>query len=164
MDQFDKFYALCLRFLSFRPRSEKEIRDYLARRNAEPVIVSQVVTKLKEQSFLNDEEFARIWVESRNRSKPRSQKLLRFELKQKGIDLEIIDQLLTSDPSAPFRAGQRQLTDLELAKKIIDKKISKLKNLGKQEVYKKIGGLLSRRGFNWDTIKQAVDETLDKEV
>ena len=156
MDLFDKYYTLSLKFLSYRQRSEKEVRDYLGRKRSQPDIVEQIITKLKEQKFLDDEEFARIWIESRNRSKPRSNRLLRLELKRKGIASEIVDRL-TAD-------GKRQSTDLELAKKIVSKKINKLRNAEKQEIYKKLGGMLARRGFDWETIKRAIDEILREDV
>ena len=53
---------------------------------------------------------------------------------------------------------------LELAKKIVSKKINKLRNAEKQEIYKKLGGMLARRGFDWETIKRAIDEILREDV
>ncbi|MBI2035038.1 MAG: regulatory protein RecX [Candidatus Levybacteria bacterium] len=159
MDPFEAAYNRALRFLSYRQRSEKEVSDHLlnkfprSKRTAvDPQIVDNVIVKLKGLGFINDEEFGRMWIESRNRSKPRSKRLLRLELKQKGITEEIIDRLTTD--------GQRQSTDLELARKIVSKKISKLGNLDKQKIYKKLGGMLARRGFDWETIKRVIDEML----
>ena len=157
MDIFEKYYALSLRYLSYRPRSEKEIRDYLMRKKSSPEIIEHVISKLNDHKFLDDGEFARMWIESRNRSKPRSQRLLRLELKRKGIADEILESGIRNQEL-------RGETDLELAKKIVSKKISKLRNMDKQDIYKKLGGMLARRGFSWDTIKQAVDETLGEEV
>lgn len=164
MDLFEKYYALSLKFLSYRQRSEKEIRDYLMRKKVAEETVDQIIAKLKEQRFLNDEEFARMWIESRNRSKPRSKRLLTLELKQKGISDEIIESQLGQvfDGQAGQKLGGKD--DVFLAKKVIMRKVNKYKNLPKQEIYKKLGGMLARRGFDWETIKEAIDETLLEEV
>jgi regulatory protein len=158
MDSFEFAYNKALRFLSYRQRSEKEVRENLQKRLRsgdyfEPGTIEKVVEKLKEQKFLNDEEFARMWIESRNRSKPRSQRLLAVELRRKGISDEIIESRIMNHQSS----GE---TDLDLAKKIVETKIEKLKHLERNEIYKKLGGLLARRGFNWDTIRHAIDDGL----
>ncbi len=156
MDLFEKYYAFSLKYLSYRPRSEKEIRDHLRRKKSPPEVIEHVIVKLNDQKFLDDESFARMWVESRNRSKPRSQRLLRMELRQKGIAAETIDRLATDN--------SRETTDLELAKKIVAKKLPKMRSLEKQALYRKLGGVLARRGFDWETIKQAIDEALGERV
>ena len=150
MEKFNKLYNAALRYLSFRSRSEKEIRDYLSKKENLPEIISQVITKLKEQKFLNDYEFTKQWVESRMRFRPRSKKLLSFELKQKGISQDIINNI-TQD-------------DLEQAKKIVEQKIVKYKGLPKQKVFQKLGGFLARRGYDYDTIKTSIDDIIQKGV
>lgn len=157
---FDKYYNLALRYLSFRPRSEKEIRDYLAKKSTYgrsavggkkmDILIDKIIEKLKEQRFLNDEEFARMWVESRIRSKPRAWRLIKIELKQKGISDEIIE-------SATQSSEVSSQSDEEMAKAIVEKKINKYKNLPKQEAYQKLGRILAGKGFDWDTIKKVVD-------
>ena len=170
MDDFEKFYNLALRFLSYRPRSEQEVRDYLKRKthNAKrkttvqnskletaeiEIEIDRVIQKLKGQKLINDEEFAGMFLENRLRFKPRSSRLIRLELKQKGIDPETISNLqLTID------------SDLESAKKLVEKRLSKYKGLGRQKIYEKLGRYLASKGFNWDTIKKAIDEVLKKGV
>ena len=153
MEDFEKFYNKALEFLSYRQRSEKEVRDKLKTKNVEPEIIDKIIAKLKEKKFINDQEFARMFSESRLRFKPRSMRLIKLELKQKGIDSETVDDLqLTND------------NDLESAKKLVEKRIERLKTLPKQEIYQKLGRYLASKGFNWDTIKKAIDEILDKGV
>lgn len=157
MDEFEKFYNKALRFLSFRPRSEKEVRDNLSRkfRKAEfelseiNLIIDKVINKLKEQKFLNDEEFAKWWIEQRQTYKPRALWLVKSELKQKGIDL---DKIQNSEISIQ--------DDLIQAKKLVEKKIKKFKNLPKQEIYNKLGRILAQKGFNWEVIKKSIDDSL----
>lgn len=149
----EKFYNSILRFLSYRPRSEKEVRDKLKEKKADSKIIENIVNKLKEYNFINDSEFAKRWIESRLKFKPRSLRLIKIELKQKGIDKKLIDDLKLEAES-----------DFESAKKLVAKKIRRLKDLSKQEIYEKLGRFLSSKGFNWDTIKKAIDDVLSKGV
>jgi regulatory protein len=152
----EKFYNLILRFLSYRPRSEKEVRDKLKRKQVDSSIAEKIIAKLKEKKFINDEEFAKGWIENRLRFKPRSLRLIGFELKQKGIAQELTDKLIDNTKAI---SG-----DLDSAKKLVQKKIEKFKALPKQEVYQKLGRFLASKGFNWDTIKKSIDDILNKGV
>lgn len=180
MDTFERYFNSSLRFLSFRQRSEKEVRDNLTRkirhsgkRSASRIrseeldsgvlhadalspqnddkIIDQVIDKLKEKKFINDEEFAKWWIESRTRFRPRSLKLIAFELKQKGIAQDLIESGIRNQ-----ELGIKD--DASMARKLVEKKIGKYKGVSKQELYQKLGSFLVRRGFNWETIKQAIDE------
>lgn len=152
MDLFEKYYTLCLRYLSLRQRSEKEIADYLKKKKTPEAIIVQIVIKLKEQKFLDDGLFAKMWIEGRTRGRPRSKWLLTRELREKGVSQEIIDASLDSSPEA--------VSDLVLAKEAIGKRIDRLHGASRQEIYQKVGSFLARRGFNWDTSKRAIDDLL----
>jgi len=153
----DKFYNFALHYLSYRTRSEKEVRDKLRTKNVEPEIIEKIIAKLKEKRFINDEEFARQWIENRSRFKPRSLRLVKLELKQKGISDEIIEGIISNDE---FLISN----DLEQAKKLVEKRIGRMKGLAKQEIYQKLGRYLASKGFNWDTIKKSIDDMLGKRV
>jgi len=153
MDNFEKFYNKALEFLSYRPRSEKEVRDKLKTKKVESSTIDKIIAKLKEKKFLNDEEFAKMFSENRLKFRPRSLRLIKLELKRKGIVSEIINNLQLTDDS-----------DLESAKKLVEKRIGRVKELPKQVIYEKLGRYLASKGFNWDTIKKSIDETLDKGV
>lgn len=157
MDEFEKYYATALRFLGYRSRSEKEIRDNLTKKKAPSEVVETVISKLKAQKFVNDEKFAKAWIESRLRFKPRAIRLIKIELKQKGIDSEIIEKVLGNTET-------KIVSEVESAKKLVEKKIEKYKELPRQEIYQKLGGFLARRGFDWDTIKESIDDILKKGV
>jgi len=152
----DKFYNLALHYLSYRTRSEKEVRDKLKTKQVDPQIIEKIIAKLKEKRFINDEEFARQWIENRTRFKPRGERLIKMELKQKGISEDIINSLISNSNS--------MTTDLDSAKKLVEKRIGRVKNLPKQKIYEKLGRYLATKGFSWDTIKKAIDETLSKGV
>jgi regulatory protein len=90
MENIEKYFNLAYRYLSIRSRSVREMKDYLARRNASEEIIEKVIDSLQEKKFLNDEEFARTFVVNRSRLKPKGKILLKIELRQKGIADEII--------------------------------------------------------------------------
>lgn len=153
MDQFEKFYTIALKFLSYRPRSTKEVRDKLLKKKTPSEIIEKIILKLIEQRFLNDEEFVKWWIEQRAQFKPRSMRVIKMELKQKGITQDIIESGIKN-----YELGGQ--TDLEQAKKLVQKRIQRYKNLPKQEIYQKLGRFLASKGFNWDTIKEAIDSDL----
>ena len=163
MGDFERFYNLALRFLSYRPRSEKEVRFKLKVQSEKlkvedsTRIIDNVIQKLKEKKFINDEEFARLFMENRLRFRPRSINLIKRELLFKGVDREIIDAQI-SNFQFPIS------NELENAQNLIEKKIERYRNLPKQEIYQKLGRYLASKGFSWDTIKKSIDETLDKGV
>jgi regulatory protein len=154
MDQYEKFYTLTLRFLQLRARSEKEIRDYLLKKRAPSEIIEIVVRKLREYNFLNDRQFARMWIESRKRFHPKSTSFLVLELRRKGIAKEIIDEELSARESD---------MDLKLALQVVSQKIQRYRHLDRRKVYQRLGSILIRRGFGFDVAKRAIDEVLRKE-
>lgn len=145
---------LALNFLSTRPRSEKEISDYLTRKIAvyedikfseakQSFLIPQVIAKLKKYDYINDSEFAKWWVKSRINSKSKGILQIKLELAQKGIDRQIIDDVL---------AGVDQGN---LAKEVLSKKFGKWQNLPFLEKKKKAYAYLAARGFDFETIKEA---------
>jgi regulatory protein len=153
MEKFEQYRNLAYRYLGFRNRSVKEMRDYLTRKNASEEIIEKVIDSLLEKNFLNDKEFARAFVRSRSRLKPKGKTLLKIELGQKGIAQETIAEVLDE--------LQEELpNELEQAKQLLAKRFSQLSGKSREEIYRKAGGLLSRRGFSWDIVKKAIDEVL----
>lgn len=138
------------RFLSFRDRSEKEIRDFLIRKKAQNP--DEIIEQLKEQGLINDERFAREWVEARRRSKQKGVKALRLELWQKGIDREIIEEVT--------RVESLESSEEQIAEKALEKKTKIWKNLEPMEFRKKATNFLMRKGFEYETAKKAIDKFL----
>lgn len=154
MDRFEKYLNLTYRYLSIRNRSVKEIRDYLAKKQAEPEVIEKLIALLTEQKFLNDETFARMWVSSRARFRPRGKQLLKIELQQKGITKDIIEEVLSEKhEDVPDELAQ--------AKSLITRRIERLQDAPRQEIYQKVGSFLARRGFSWGIAKKAIDESLE---
>jgi regulatory protein len=157
MEHFEMYLDLSYRYLSIRNRSEKEMRDYLIKKKAAGEIIEKIISRLKEKKFLNDEIFARSWILNRARLKPKGKMLLQIELRQKGIRDDIIKKIL--------QEVQEEVPDeLEQAKSLIAKKMERIIGSPRNEIYQKIGGFLSRRGFSWEIVKKAIDDSLDNRV
>lgn len=161
-DQKLKLYQKALNYLSFRPRSQKEITDYLKKNlyklqsielNLKQEIIDKIINKLKNKNLINDDEFCRWWVGQRFQFRPRGKRFLSLELRQKGIDKTIIDQVLSSLDQTEWR---------KLALKIVAKKIRILKNLPKIKIKQKLFNLLISRGFDYPLVKKVIDENLEK--
>lgn len=161
MDQFQKFYDRALRFLSFRPRSEKEIVEYLKRprgrkkTTVEPQTIAKILNKLKEHNFINDEEFTKWWVEQRTGAKPKGFRLIKIELQQKGVNRETIEKILGDYDT--------KIVSAEGARRLLVKVLPRYSKIPRLERQQKLGQFLLRRGFDWDTVKEAIDEILKKE-
>lgn len=156
------------RLFSIRQRSEKEVRDYFKIKrpsfggknlkfkikNEEPVsdfVIEATIETLKRKGMVNDLEFAKAWAEARRKSKQKGIKAIKSELFQKGIDKEIIEEVLgqTTDE-----------TEQELAKQALEKKMRIWKNLPALDFKKKAFEFLMRRGFKYDVVKEVVEKAI----
>lgn len=135
-------YAKILNFLSYRPRSESEVRARLRQYKCSDI--ESVITKLYAHSHLDDLAFARWFVDSRTLHKTRSPRALQSELTRKGIGRAIIDQVLVGlpDPRATIR-------------RILVKKLTTPSPLAPL-VRQKISGYLVRQGFAWNLVQEVV--------
>ena len=144
----DVSLAHCLnvayRFLSYRPRSEAEMKERLHRRGFEDSKIEIVINKLKEQNLLDDTAFAQFWKENRDMFRPRSQRLTRLELKKKGVADEII-KAVTDDSD-----------DIQTAYQAAQKKAQHLPNQDYEVFRRRLGEYLKRRGFGYTVISQTV--------
>ena len=144
-DSFEKAHDRALHFLSFRPRSEAEVRRYLQGKAVSPAIEEEVIERLVRAKLVDDEEFARYWVENRRSFKPRGRRMLRAELRQKGLSDEIIGlSLMDLDEEAgayqvALRRGRR------------------LAHLDQVSFRQKLGAHLLRRGFNYEVVYPMVE-------
>ena len=140
-DEREMAYIRALNYLSYRPRSIKEIERNLQKYKVPEILIPEIIERLKKNNFVNDQEFAKLWIENRNTFRPRGKRALRLELRQKGIDNEevqpILDELVDEE-SLAYQAGI--------------KKAKKLANLEWQDFRRKLGAFLGRRGFPYSVI------------
>ena len=123
-----------LRYIKMRPRSEFEVRSYLTRKGFAVNEVEDTIIKLKEARLVDDKMFAFLWKEDRDLVSPRGSYLLRQELKQKGIDPEIIDGLVQDedDEDRAWMAVKRRFGERKASRR-------------------KLISFLGRRGFDYRT-------------
>lgn len=131
-------------FLSYRARSEKEIRQNLIKHEIPDVVIDETIERLRRNGFANDKQFASAWVENRSTFRPRGRRALALELRQKGIDDSTIESALedVDEDTLAYEAGQ--------------KKARKLKVQEWSEFRKKMSDFLARRGFSYSVIAPIV--------
>jgi regulatory protein len=141
-DAAEVAYDRALNYLSYRPRSRSEVTSYLQRHGESDSQIEIVIGRLERAGLLDDEAFARFWVENRERFRPRGLRALRYELRNKGIRDEIADRVLaTVDVST---------SAYEAAKK----KAHQLSHLDWQTFRQKMVAYLARRGFEYEVAQQ----------
>ena len=143
-DQLESAYQRALNYLSYRNRSSQEIRQNLIKKEFPEDIIQEVLDKLRQSSLVDDHVFARSWIENRSQFKPRGRKALAVELAQKGISREIIDEELEG------------LNEEELALLCARKKAPRFQQLEFEAFQKKMFSYLNRRGFPYQTCREAV--------
>ena len=127
-----------------RPRSEKEIRDYFRRKKVHESMHDGLFEKLRHFELIDDEKFAKWWIDQRANFKPKPKRILIQELRIKGIGKEIIDEVL----------GEEVVDEEKMARELIEKKMYKWKNLEPRIARQKMSQYLSGKGFGWDVIEK----------
>ncbi len=143
-DSRERAYQQAMLFLSYRARSEKEIRQNLKKHEYAEGVIEDSLERLRKAGLANDNEFARAWVENRNTFRPRSKKALALELRQKGLDDETIQASLSAvdEDALAYETGLKRAT--------------RLKGLERSEFRKKLSEFLLRRGFSYSVAASAV--------
>jgi len=151
-DQQDQAFDQAVRFLSYRPRSCVEIERYLRRKGSADAALPDVMARLEQAGYLNDEVFARFWVDNRQRFRPRGQRALAYELRQKGVSSQTIASAL------------HDLDQEKAAWQAIEGRLSRWNDLTNEQLRRKVTAFLQRRGFEYEVIQltlQRVCQTLD---
>jgi len=147
LDAVQKAYDRAVRFLSYRPRSQAEVRRALRRSEIDEVVIKAVIERLTRQGYLDDAEFARFWVENRQQFRPKGARALRQELRQKGLDNTTIEAAIANlDPETSAYAAARPRA-LRLANLIPD---------DLRTFRRKLTDFLLRRGFDYETVRDVV--------
>jgi len=142
-DTMEAGYLIAIRYLSYRLRSKKELEAYLGKKGFSQDQIELVVYRLMDERLVDDTRFAESWVESRQVFRPRSHRLMSYEMRQKGINDEIISTAL----------DQAQ-NDEELAFEAGNKVLRRWQGLEHESFIKKCADFLMRRGFSYETIRK----------
>jgi len=131
-------------FLSYRARSESEIRQNLRKHEVPEPVIEQTLERLRQDGLANDEQFARAWVENRSTFRPRSRRLMAMELRQKGLNADAVS------------AAVEQVDDEALAYEAAQKRAARYKALDWNDFRKKLSDFLARRGFSYSVVAPVV--------
>ena len=129
------------RYLSYRPRSEAEIRQWLHRRGFASEVAEEAIAKLREQNLSDDFAFAQFWKDNRLSFRPKSKRLIEKELRDKKVATEIIEQM-TED-----------INDEEIAYKLGSILMQALAHLDYPDFLRRLSNYLGYRGFSYQVIR-----------
>jgi len=151
-DDVQRCFNAAVHYLSYRPRSEPELRGRLKRRGFNGDSVETVIARLKEQRLVDDTAFAQFWKDNRESFSPRSQWLTRLELRQKGVAEDIIDRVVGTidEEDGAYRAAL--------------KKVRSLPQSDYQVFSRRLGEHLKRRGFSYGVINNTVNRLWQDQV
>jgi regulatory protein len=152
IDHFQRCLNAAFDFLSFRPRSETETRQRLQRRGFESVEIERALSELKRLNLIDDAVFAEYWKENRNSFRPRSQRMVKLELRSKGVETAIVDEVVDDidDSQNAYRAA------MEKARKV---------PVNDYQIFRrKLGGYLQRRGFGYGVINKVIDRVWAEKI
>ncbi len=152
-DQATRATEAALVFLGYRPRSEREVRDRLRRGGYEQEAIDHVISRLTEWRYLDDEDFARRWVENRATHRPRGKRLLQQELRNKGIDSETAREVIDE-------AGLDEKTDAE---EIARRRLPAYAGDDPAAIRRRLSSYLARRGYGYDVIRVALERVMAEE-
>jgi regulatory protein len=136
-----------LNYLSFRPRSREEVRRYLRRKQTSPEIIEAALAHLDHLDFVNDRAFASFWIETREQFSPRGAHALKNELRMKGVERDVVDELVNDeqDEERALRAGRKKAQSLV-----------HIPGMDYATFRSRLGSFLQRRGFGYEVSTRTV--------
>ena len=143
-DARERAFQQAMLFLSYRARSESEIRQNLRKHEIPDPVIEQTLERLRQGGLANDNQFAQAWVENRSTFRPRSRRMMAMELRQKGLNDEAVSSAVAN------------VDDEALAYEAAQKRAARYKGLEWNEFRKKLSDFLARRGFSYSVIAPVV--------
>ncbi|MFH0749408.1 MAG: regulatory protein RecX [Candidatus Gottesmanbacteria bacterium] len=157
-EELQKLIGAAIAYISIHPRSEAEIRIYLHKRvvklHMPETAIPMALERLQELRLVDDAAYARMFVESRMRSRPKGERLIRLELKTKGVQPDVIEAVC----GKLFEKNSEGSTELNLARRAVEKKWRLWQKLSFMDKKQKIYRYLAARGFSSSVIYNLIDE------
>ncbi|MGC4190353.1 MAG: regulatory protein RecX [Thermomicrobiales bacterium] len=150
-DEIRRAVAAALNALAYRARSEGEIAQRLRQKGFAPDAIEDALERLRGWHYVDDRDFAARWIENRQDHRPRSERMLAQELRQKGVDADTIATTIAD-------AAIDEVAD---ARNLAEKQRAKLSALDPETQSRRITAFLSRRGYSWDVIRRALEAEPD---
>jgi regulatory protein len=164
-DAYQKLIEGALHFVSIRPRSEKELKEFLIkkanRQKTNLSVTDAVMARLRELGYADDKVFASWWFTARTHTKPKGRRLIEYELIRKGVPPKIIREVINDE--TPDTDTNSEKSELSLAKSAISKKLHLWNSLPILQKKRKIYSFLTRRGFSSEIIGSVVDDVTGKD-
>jgi regulatory protein len=145
-DGYEEAAQVAIRYIAYKPRTTAEVRKRLQDAKYPESAIEHTITRFTETGLINDGQYARDWVEDRQVFHPRSTRQMGYELRQKGVAREDIEAALAE-------AGD----DDQMAYQLASQKIDRYDSLDSNEFRRKLGGLLARRGFSYETVTRVIN-------
>ncbi len=146
-DERKRAYAAALTFLGQRVRSQTEVAQRLEQREFTPEAIAQTLARLQQEGYLDDTTFGQQWVANRQRFRPRSERALRYELRRKGMENSLIDEVIQ----------EAEIDEDAAAWAALQPKIARWQGLERAQFSQKAGGFLARRGFGHEVARRVID-------
>jgi regulatory protein len=145
-DRYQRCLNAAIRYLGYRPRSEAEIKQRLQRHGFDSECTEKALARLKEQGLVDDIAFARFWKENRETFSPRSRRMTKWELRRKGLNSDIIEQVISEvdDKDSAYRAALSRA--------------HRLATSDYQTFRQRLGEYLGRRGFSYSVIHETTEK------
>jgi regulatory protein len=141
-DEIERAREKALNYLSYRPRSEAELQHYLAENDFSSAAVAEVLARLSTVGLIDDDAFARYWVQNRVRFRPRGMRVLIQELRQKGIAPRVIEEALEA------------FDETSAAAQVLEQQARRLSHLPPDQMRRRLWERMTRRGFSADIIQE----------
>jgi len=134
-------------YLSYRPRSREEVRRYLRRKETPPETIDAALARLDRLDLINDHSFASFWVESREQFSPRGARALKNELRMKGVEREVVEEMIDDekDEERALRAGRKKALSLV-----------RIPGMDFATFRARLGSFLQRRGFGYEVSTRTI--------
>ena len=145
---FQKVLEKLLNFIMFRPRSEKEVRDWLYRKKVAETVHKDLFIKVKQLDLLDDMKFAKWWIETRQLFRPKPKRILEIELRRKGISKEIVREVI----------DETEVPEGKIALDQLLKRSAYWKRVEKEKLKQKMIEYLVRKGFGFEIAKNAIKD------
>jgi len=153
---YDEYYAgkrIALRFLSYRQRSEKEVRDKLKIKKISESNIDKIILTLKDLNYINDEQFGKLFLDSILIKKPLGRRLVSSKLLEKGIKKEVIEFVL--------RENYKEEEEFKKCNELLSKYERKVKTKNEIEKKRKCYQYLLSRGFENEIVNEVVSSYFD---
>jgi len=164
-EEYQKLIGMGLSFIALRPRSEKEIREYLTRKiqkfGFSPQVFQTVTQRLRDLDYIDDISFALAYIQSQNKFRPKGKRIVTMSLKQKGVSDEAVAKAYKR---LEEEEGDNRTTERELALQAATKRLRSLERYSQKDRRNKLYSFLMRRGFDHDIITTVVDGLVSKRL